>query len=156
MLHGGTQAEHRLADAVATVRRHRTPDAPDHPMQRLAAERWLRRLLLDEPAVAGAPALAPVEPLTRRSGIKDAQPAAAAGTTADGTPVLAVCSVGIDPDLVPWAADLRAARLPDARLVLVVPERDAHPVTLRLAAALVAPADVVTVPTDWRRGLGAR
>ena len=57
---------------------------------------------------------------------------------------------GIDLGLVPMAADLRLAHAPGARLVLVVPERDAHPVTRRLAAALVEPAEVVALPGDWR------
>jgi hypothetical protein len=51
---------------------------------------------------------------------------------------------------VPAAADARLAHARDARLVLVVPERDAHPVTAALAAELVHPAEVVTVPDDWR------
>jgi hypothetical protein len=59
-------------------------------------------------------------------------------------------SVGADLDLVPAAADARAARAPEARLVLVVPERDDHAVTRRLAAALAEPADIVTVDAGWR------
>jgi hypothetical protein len=34
--------------------------------------------------------------------------------------------------------------------VLAVPERDAHPVTSRLAARLVEPAELATVPADFR------
>ena len=48
---------------------------------------------------------------------------------------------------MPFAADARdALGGPDARLVLAVPERDAHPVTRALAARLAVPADVVAVP----------
>jgi hypothetical protein len=36
-------------------------------------------------------------------------------------------------------------------LWLVLPERDALPVTRDLAAALVHPAVVVPLPGDWRR-----
>ena len=32
----------------------------------------------------------------------------------------------------------------------MVPERDDHPVTRKLASALVDPAEVVAVPGDWR------
>jgi hypothetical protein len=58
-----------------------------------------------------------------------------------------VCSVGIDLDLVPFAADARGAvGLADARLLLAVPERDDHPVTRAVATRLRQPAEVVPVP----------
>jgi hypothetical protein len=63
-----------------------------------------------------------------------------------------VCSVGVDTALVPLATDARLADGRNPRLVLAVPEGDDHPVTRRLAAALVEPAEVVTVPADWRAG----
>jgi hypothetical protein len=75
----------------------------------------------------------------------------ATGTSVDGHPVVVVASTGIDLDLVPFAADARLRTAPAARLVLAVPERDAHPVTQALAAALNRPAEVITVATDWRR-----
>ena len=59
-------------------------------------------------------------------------------------------SVGVAADLVPGAADARAALDPGARLVLAVPERDDHPSTRRLAARLADPAEVLSVPGDWR------
>ncbi len=68
--------------------------------------------------------------------------------------MVAVCSIGVDLDLAPTAADQRAAFAAatgsDARLVLVVPAGDDYPVTHELAAALAEPADVVTAPRDWR------
>jgi hypothetical protein len=65
--------------------------------------------------------------------------------------VVVACSVGIDLDLVPSAADARAALAPDARLLVVVPQRDDHPVTRALAAELARPAEVVALAGDWRR-----
>jgi hypothetical protein len=56
-----------------------------------------------------------------------------------------VCSIGIDPDLVPTAADARLVDGRGARLVLAVAARDAHPVTVALAAALAQPAEIVPV-----------
>ena len=52
---------------------------------------------------------------------------------------------GVDLDLVPAAADARLADGRDARLVLAVPARDVHPVTVDLAAALANPAEIVAV-----------
>jgi len=40
-------------------------------------------------------------------------------------------------------------------LVLAVPEGDDHPLTRRLAALLRYPAQVITVPSDWRDVDGA-
>jgi hypothetical protein len=56
-----------------------------------------------------------------------------------------VASTGIDLDLVPTAADVRAREAPAARLVLAVPPRDASPVTRDLAGALRVPAEVAEV-----------
>jgi hypothetical protein len=64
--------------------------------------------------------------------------------------VVVACSVGVDLDVVPSAADARDALAPDARLLVVLPERDALPVTRRLAGSLVEPAEVVTVPLEFR------
>ena len=149
IIHGDLPAPEALASVVDSVRRHRRADAPAHPLNRLAAERWLRRRLLDEPALAGAADLAPAEPTVRRDSVKDVAPAIAVGHDAAG-PVVVACSTGIDLDLVPAAADAREAHAAGARLVLVLPERDAHPVTTRLAAALREPAEVRTVGADWR------
>ncbi|MGH9164992.1 MAG: hypothetical protein ACRDZW_05695, partial [Acidimicrobiales bacterium] len=62
-----------------------------------------------------------------------------------------VCSVGIDLDLVPAAADARLADGRGARLLLALPEPDGHPVTCGLAAALVDPAEIVRIGPGWQR-----
>ena len=81
-----------------------------------------------------------------RANLKDVVPCVAVGVAADGEAVVVVCSVGIDLDLVPFAADARGAvGLGEARLLLAVPERDDHPVTRALAARLRRPAEVVAV-----------
>jgi hypothetical protein len=69
---------------------------------------------------------------------------------ADGRPLVVVTSVGVDLDLVPTAADVRLATAADARVVLVVPERDDVPATRALAGRLREPAEVVSVPGNWR------
>ena len=77
----------------------------------------------------------------------------AAGTALDGTPMVVVCSTGVDVDLIPTAADARArlagGRPGEWRLAVVVPEGDDYPVTRSLAAALNDPAAVLTVGRDW-------
>ena len=135
-----------LDQAVATVRQLRRADAPPHPANQLAPERWLRAVVRHEPAIVGLGSLEDAPPPVERTDLREraVAPALAAG------PTVVVCSVGIDPDLVASAADARAALAPGAPLVIVVPEGDDHPLTRRLAAALNDPADVVTVPPGWR------
>ena len=109
-----------------------------------------RARMLAEPALVGAAELWPVETPVPRTNVKEAAPAAALGRRPDGARLVVVCSTGIDLDLVPAAADTRLAWAPEAHLVLALPERDAHPVTRALAAALVEPAEIVTVAGEWQ------
>lgn len=148
VIHGHLPTTEALATVILAVRRHRRPGQPAHPLNRLAGERWLRRRLVATPDLVGAAHLEAVEGTLVRESVKDVTAAIAVGATSDGEPIVVACSTGIDLDLVPSAADARAARHPGARLVLAVPERDAHPVTRRLAGHLREPADVVALPAD--------
>jgi hypothetical protein len=151
LLHGDLPPAEAMRRVADTVRRHRRPGAPAHPLNRMAPERWLRAHLLHDPGRLPGWNLAPVSGLTARSGVAEAGPAFAYGHDAESRSVVLACSVGIDLELVPVAADTRAAVDPGARLVLAVPARDAHPVTERLAARLIDPAEVLPVDGEWRR-----
>lgn len=155
VVHAGLTPVDQLRRVVELVRSHRRVDAPRHPLNQLAPERWLRALLVAEPERVGARFLRQVEPAAPRPNLRDTAVAIAAGEDLQGRPVIAACSVGVDLDLVPAAADARLLHQPGARLLLVVPERDAHPVTLALAERLARPAELVTVPTGWRSELAA-
>ena len=170
LVHGDRSPLESLAAAVAEVRRLRVGGAPSHPANLLSPERWLRAAVLADPALAGARRLAPVSSTVVRADLRSRAPAPAWGVDEDGDAVVVVCSTGIDPDLVPLAADVRAAaragalapapwtehpwgRAGPARLVLLVPAGDDHAVTRALAAALAQPAVLRTVPAGWR-GMG--
>jgi hypothetical protein len=133
-----------LRRVVDSVRDSRRPGAPPTPLARLAPERRLRSLLLADPALVGAERLLPVAPVTDAP-LRTPAPAAAVGATPAGEPLVVVTSAGIDLDLVPTAADVRAREAPEARLVLVVAPKDASPVTRDLAGALRRPAELVEV-----------
>ena len=150
LVHGDRPPEEALRAAVAAVREVRQAGAPVHEMNRLAQERWLRAVVMANPQMVGAASLAPVPEPVRRQGLRMAAPAPAAGVDGEGRRIVVVCSTGIDVDLVPTAADARLAHDPTARLVIVVPEADDHPVTRDLAAALADPAEVVAITGDWR------
>ncbi len=141
--------EQSLERTVEQVRAHRYPGAPVHPVQLLARERWLRSMVLAEPSLVGAARLEPVDMTTAPAGLKDAHPAAAAGTDAAGAPVVVVCSRGVDLSLVPLAADTRAMVDPDARLVLALPAQDHHVATSTLVELLRSPAELVELAPGW-------
>ena len=150
MVHGDLPTRDALALVVATVRENRRAGAESHPLSRLAQERWVRAVLTRRPDLVGAARLEPVMPLLPRDSVKDVIPACLLGEDLEGSPLVVACSVGIDLDLVPTAAEIRAHHAPAARLLLAVPERDDHPVTRRIAGRLRAPAEIVVLPDDWR------
>jgi hypothetical protein len=155
MVHGHLPTDAALRSVIASVDAARRADAEAHPLRHLAPEGWLRWRVVAEPGLVGAAELRVVEPPVPRESVKDTSASIAVGTDDEGRPIVVVCSVGIDLDVVPTAADARVLHAPDARLVVVVPERDDHPVTRRLAESLVHPAEVIGLPGDWRDGRAA-
>ncbi|MEO7572048.1 MAG: hypothetical protein ABIX10_06385 [Acidimicrobiales bacterium] len=150
MLHGNLPPATQLARVVEIVTQQRRADAERHPLNQLAPERWLRARLVNDPARLGLAELHAAPPAVPRPNLRDPAIAVAVGRAEDGADVVVACSVGIHLDLVPAAADARQALAPEARLLLVVPERDAHPVTRALAQRLTHPAEVVALEGDWR------
>lgn len=138
-----------LARAVQRVREYRYPGAPVHPLQVLARSRWLRADVLADPGLVGAVELVAADMTTEAEGLKDLHPAAAVGRREDGTPIVVVCSSGVDLALVPLAADTRALHDPDAELVVAVPGRDLHAATTTLLEHLVRPATAVGLVPGW-------
>ena len=147
LLHGDQPTEVALERAVALVRGHRRDGAVPHAVNRLARERWLRAQVVDMPALVGLESLVPVSPPLPRRNVKDAAPASAIGHDADGA-VLVLCTVGVDLEWVPIAADLIERERP-GRLVVVLPPRDLLPVQHRLAALLGVPVRFVALEGDW-------
>lgn len=152
MLHGDVPTAESLRRIVDVVLQHRRPDAPQHPLNRLAAERFVRWRVLEDPASVGALSMAVAEPPVPRTNLKDPVPCVARGVDAEGRTVIAVCASGVDLDLVPYAADARmAVEAADpgvgggTRLVLVTPARDQVRVTGELAGLLRRPVELVPV-----------
>lgn len=149
---GESDAVMRAADIVRGYRHAR---AERHPLNQLVPERWLRAVLVDDPALVGAAELSAVESAVPRRNLKERSVATAVGCGFDGRPIVVTCSTGVDLELVPAAADDRLTYRPDARLVLAVPSRDALPITTALAGALIDAAEVTTVDDDWRSAVVA-
>jgi hypothetical protein len=150
MVHGTVPTADALASVVSSVETVRRPDAEPHPLRQLAPEGWLRWRLVNQPGLIGLQDLRPAESTAVRESVKDSGATIAFGHDGAGEDVVVACSVGIDLDLIPAAADARLALAPAARLVVVLPERDLHPAIGRLGSMLLRPAEFVTVAGDWR------
>ncbi len=148
LLNAGRAPEATLASVVDQVTAVRHPGAAPHAINRLARDRWLRSVLVDDPGMVGCRRLAPVEPARARSNLRDPSTAPAVGDSMSGESVLVVCAVGMDLEAVPDAADL-ATRHHPARIVIAVPERDVGPALISLAGLLDRPADVIGLATPW-------
>lgn len=149
LVHRETDPGAALRRVIAAVGEYRTGSV-HHPLTRVARERWLRSILLDDPGLVGATELEPLVPLRPRRGLLPVEPSAAAGRLVSGRPVVVVTMVGIDLDLVPEAADYRNRWNPEADIVLAMPERD-----LRLSTSLlsrVQRAGTVALVGPWDRG----
>jgi hypothetical protein len=144
MLHGDRPPLVALQGVVQAVAPHRTLGAAPHALNRIATERLLRASLVNDPGIVGATRLTPSDPPVPRENVKDPVPCVAVGGDTSGQAITVVCSVGIDLDLVPFAADARIRS--GGRLIVVIPERDAHAVTQDLLGLLIEPAELVTVP----------
>jgi hypothetical protein len=138
-----------LDEAVAAVVSRRRASIPSHPANTLARARWLRAVVCARPSLVGALVLEPVEPPLPWVDLAEAGAAPCVGLSEAGADLVVVCSVGVDLDLIPTAADCRLIQRPNGSLTVVVPQGDDVPITRSLADALVAPASVVTVPRDW-------
>ena len=139
-----------LFAVVRSVLEHRVPGGEGHAAYHLAGERWLRSVVVRRPELVGAKALRTMAAAVARDDLRQPSPAPAAGEDLAGAPLVVVCSVGVDVDLVAAAADSRAADSRGARLLVCLPEGDDHRITGEVARALREPAEIVTVGTDWR------
>lgn len=151
-IRGDRQGFDELFEVVRIVAEHRVAEGAGHAAFHLSAERWLRDVVVRNPSVVGAnDDLIPRPSPNPRDDLRAPAPAPAAGTAEDtGEPLLVVCSVGTDLDLVPAATDAREADGRAPRLRFVVPEGDDLPSTRDLVELLGVPADLMTVPPDWR------
>jgi len=148
VMHPDLTPTESLAEVVAQVLAYRRRGGEPHPINRLARERWIRSDLLADPSALGLTSLAVVEPATPRDGIKDVAIASAIGEATGGERVLVACSVGIDLDAVPAAADL-AQRHEADRILIVLPDRDRHRVVQAIAARSRRPIEFVKAPEPW-------
>lgn len=144
IIHGHVPKVDALADVVAAVTAYRTSDAIQHPLNRMAPERYLRWTVESEPSRLGLVELRPVDPPVPRQSMKQIEPCVAHGLDEADRRVAVVFSSGVDLDLVPFVADV-LLDLPDEieRVVVALPSRDLVRLTSDLTALLARPVELV-------------
>ena len=144
LLHGEIPTVEALAGIVAAVEAHRSAESPQHPLNRLGMERFLRWRAQQDPTIVGCTQVTPGEPPLPRPNLKDPVPCVANGVELDGTVVRVVFSSGVDLDLWPFVADVQA--MGPEPVVLALPERDVLPVVSEVADVLARPVRIVGLP----------
>jgi hypothetical protein len=143
MLHGDIPTVEALAAVVDSVLAYRSRDAPQHPLNRLGQERFLRWELEQDPALLDMVEIVVAEPPQPRPNLKDPVPCVAVGVGADGRVSSIVCSVGVDLDLVGFAADVHEVN--DRPVIVALRSRDAVAITRDLLGLLSTPVDIRVV-----------
>jgi hypothetical protein len=143
LLHGDIPTVEALAAVVDSVLAHRSPDAPQHPLNRLGQERYLRWRLEQDPGLVDMAAVSPAEPPLPRPNLKDPTPCVARAVGSDGSETTIVCSTGVDVDLVGFVADVQ--EMTDAAVIVALRTRDAIPITRDLLDLLATPPEVRVV-----------
>lgn len=140
LLHGDVPTVEALSQVVRSVADHRRDEAPQHPLNRLVRERYLRWRAMDDPTIIGMSAVAPAEPPVPRRNLKDVAPCVADARTVSGESVVVVFSSGVDLDLLPFVVDVQAVAQAPVRVVL--PARDRVGLTLDVAEQLRMPVEL--------------
>jgi len=150
-LYAGQPTREALVRAAEVIRQERRPGAQPGPANLLQRERWLRQGLVADPSPLGQAGVSgPLVPVSDPAPPVDLRRPRPAAATAHAGRVLVVCSAGVDLDLVPTAAWLRAWAAPTAeRIVLVVPVGDDQPILHDMAPLLPVPATVLAVTPPW-------
>lgn len=149
LLHGDVPTVEALSGVVESVRKHRSADAPQHPLNRMAPERFVRWDAVNNPMSLGMTAIETVGAPVPRPSMKDQAPAVALGSDDDGAQHVLVFSSGVDLDLVPFALDAHASLSASghadlaSRITLVLRENDLVAITRDIATHANTPVEFV-------------
>jgi hypothetical protein len=142
-LHGDIPTLEALTTVVGSVLEHRSPDAPQHPLNRLGQERYLRWQLEVDPGLVDLVAVEAAQPPQPRPNLKDPMPCLARGVDDAGTEMTVICSVGVDLDLVGFVADVQ--EMVGGPVIVALRERDAVAITRDVLGLLSAPVEIRVV-----------
>lgn len=135
MVHSERPTSESISSVVEAILAQRYVDAPLHPYNTLAAERFLRWRVVHTPELIGLSSLRPIDPPVRRENVKDAVPCVGRGIDVNGNDVLAVFVHGIDLDVVPFAVDVAGREEIDAVLIVSRPQDVTNSIRTMASAA---------------------
>jgi hypothetical protein len=118
LVHAHRSIEDSLTEVATFVTQHRMPGAPHHPLGKMAGERLLRHLILNNPQLINAKELQPAEPPLPRTSLRDHNPCVATGTNTENTPIVAVFTDTIDIDIIGFAIDAQLREHPHAHITI--------------------------------------
>jgi len=117
VLHPSRKAADALRVTIGEVARCRYSGSVNHPLSTLDRERWLLKLVVDEPSLVGLERLERLPVSRERSGLRESMPVAALGGS-DGSVVMVAVGSGTAPAMLADLADMIECHRPD-RLVFV-------------------------------------
>lgn len=146
MLHGHLPTVEALSNVVAAVTQHRSELALQHPLNRMAPERYLRWRVTEEPSLLGLSDITPIDPPVDRQSMKHVEPCVARATDTDGRSTLVFFTSGVDLDLVPFVADAVVHVDGEVDRVIVSGlERDLVPINRELARLMTIDVEFVAL-----------
>jgi hypothetical protein len=149
MLHGHLPTVDALANVVRAVSDHRSVAARQHPLNRMAPERFMRWQVEQDPSLLGLSEITQADPPVDRLSMKHGEPCVSTAVDADGRGVVVIFSSGVDLDLMSFVADVIVQIDQNAgRIIVAVTERDLVPITRDLAALLERPVELVGLSAE--------
>lgn len=146
MLHGHLPTVDALAGVVGAVTKHRSAAAGQHPLNRMAPERFLRWQVEQDPSIIGLTEITQVDPPLDRLSMKHNEPCVSTALDQQGRQIAVVFSAGVDLDLVAFVADVIVDLADDIeRILVVVAPKDLLAITQDMAKLLTRPVDFVTL-----------
>lgn len=146
MLHGHLPTVEALAGVVAAVTKHRSAAAGQHPLNRMAPERFLRWQVEQDPSIVELTEITQIDPPVDRLSMKHNEACVSTALDEQGRQVAVVFSAGVDLDMTAFVADVIVHLDDDIERVLVVmAPKDLLPITKDMARLLTRPVDFVTL-----------
>lgn len=150
IIHGDVPTLDALAGVVSSVRSHRSVEAVQHPLNRMAPERFMRWQAVDEPERVGMASVVAAPPPVPRPNMREQAAAVAVGTDAGGDEHVLVFTSGVDLDVVPFSVDARLALaawrpVPYSSVRIVARANDLVPITREIADLAAEPIELVEV-----------